>query len=60
MTGAYLFGKNKDGKTVPIEIEFLTKEERTKSMIGRSEDELIDWIHLLCKELKRVDEFLKD
>ena len=60
MTGAYLFGKDKDGKRVPMEIEFLTKEEREKAMAGRDEKELIGWIHMLCENIQKTEKFLLD
>ena len=60
MTGAFLFGKGKDGKRTPVEIEFLTREERTKAMKGRSEEELIDWIHMLCNSIQEQEKFLID
>ena len=58
MTGAYLFSKRK-GKRVPLEVEFLTDEERNETFKDRKPEELISWINMLCKNIVDVDEFLK-
>ena len=60
MTGAYLFGKNKEGKKIPIEVEYLTTKERENIFKDKDNKELIAWIELLSNSLKDVSQFLKD
>ena len=57
MTGAYMRVK-RDGKWKSIEVEFLTHDERRKSLGGRSEEELLNWIDLLCVKLEEIDYFI--
>ena len=57
MTGAYLFAKRK-GRRVPIEVEFLTNEERKESFKDRTAEELLGWIDMLCDKIVETDEFL--
>lgn len=48
MTAAYLRAK-RDGKWQPLEVEYLTDEERLALFKDRSPEELIRWMNLLCK-----------
>jgi len=50
MTGAYLF-RVVDGKRVPIEVEYLTTEERQEIFKDRSVEEVINWLDLVCNTL---------
>lgn len=50
MTGAYLRAKRND-KWEAIEVEHLTKEERTELFINREPVELLRWIDLLCEKV---------
>lgn len=50
MTGAYL-RVERQGKFYPIEVEFLTPEERRKLLVGRSEEELMRWMDMLCETI---------
>lgn len=47
MTGAYL-RVNRDGKWQNIEVEHLTSTERKDVFGGRSPEELVRWIDMLC------------
>ena len=59
MTGIYLFGKDKDGKRVPMEIEHLTRKELNASMEDRDNEELINWIATLCEVIVKAEDFLE-
>jgi len=53
MTGAYL-RVQRAGKWQPVEVEYLTHEERAAQFLPRDKDELLRWINLLCDTLKAV------
>ena len=59
MTGAYLWGKGKDGKKTPVEIEHLTLEELHKQMKDRSTEELINWIDALCSTIRTCEKIFQ-
>lgn len=58
MTGIYLFGKDENGKRKPMEIEYLTQDERHASLKGRTAEELLGWIDALCKNIVHYEEFM--
>jgi hypothetical protein len=58
MTGIYLFGKDKDGKRTPMEIEYLTQDERHASLKGKTAEELVGWIDALCDTINQCEEFI--
>jgi len=49
MTGAYL--RVERGKWINLEVEYLTDEERENCFKGRSNEEMIRWLNLVCNEL---------
>ena len=55
MTGAYLFAV-RDGERKPVEVEFLTTEERKELLRTRSKEELFSWLELTCKVLREIDD----
>ena len=57
MTGAYLRVK-RDGKWENIEVEHLTDEERELTL--KDDDRLMNWLHLTCHELIKIETLLKD
>lgn len=59
MTGAYLRVKRNDGWD-NIEVEHLTKDERTKLFINRSPEELLRWMGLLCEEVVRCETLMTE
>lgn len=59
MTGAYL-RVERDGKWENIEVEHLTDEEREEIFTHREPEELVRWLNLVCKELKVIDDTLKE
>lgn len=50
MTGAYLRVKREKGWE-NIEVEHLTKDERTKLFIARGSEELLRWMDILCEKV---------
>lgn len=54
MTGAYL-RVERNGKFENIEVEHLTMEERKYHLAGRSEDEILRWLDLVCDKLSEVE-----
>lgn len=57
MTGAYLRVK-RDGKYEPIEIEYLTDAERSERFHGKDADEVLPWLHLVCRKLTDIEPIL--
>jgi len=51
MTGAYFFAI-RDGKREPVEIEFLTTEEREDKLSEQPPEFLLSCIELLCRTLQ--------
>ena len=58
MTGAYLMGKDKDGKRSPMEVEYLTSAERTEKLGERSPEEILRWLDLTCETIVKLEDFL--
>ena len=54
MTGAYVRVK-RDGKWQNIEVEYLTSEERVQIFAGRSHEELVHWINMLCETMVKYE-----
>lgn len=59
MTGAYLRVKRND-KWENIEVEHLTKEERTELFINREPVELLRWMDLLCEKVVMCETLLTE
>jgi len=59
MTGAYFFAV-RDGKREPVELEFLTKEERLHKLSEQPAEFLLSCIELLCQSLQECDKFFKE
>lgn len=53
MTGAYL-RVQRDGKWQPVEVEYLTKEERLALFEKRSPVELCRWLDVVCETLASI------
>lgn len=54
MTGAYLRVK-RDGSYEAIEVEHLTDDERREALGGRSAEELLRWLNLVCNKLSEIE-----
>ena len=50
MTGAFLRFM-RDGMWMNIEVEYLTNDERKAALEGRSAEELLRWLNLVCHTL---------
>ena len=59
MTGAYLRVK-RDGEYKPIEIEYLTDAERALKFHGKEADEVLPWLHLLCRKIAEIEPLLTE
>lgn len=59
MTGAYLRQKRGD-KFEAIEVEHLTPGERREHLAGRTMDEVMRWMDLVCAELVESETFLNE
>jgi len=59
MTGAYFFAV-RDGERQPVEIEFLTEEERKNKLGEKSPAYLLSCIELLCQSLQECDKAFKE
>lgn len=57
MTGAYLRAK-RNGKFENIEVEHLTDEELREKFLMRTPEELVNWMQMLCENLRRVEPLL--
>lgn len=55
MTGAYL-RVERDGKWINVEVEDLTATERHIALGEKSAAELMNWIDMLCKVIKELDD----
>ena len=55
MTNMYI-RVQRDGKWQPVELEYLTKEERAEALSGKSAVWLLRCIDLLCKTIARGEE----
>lgn len=53
MTGAFLRVK-RNGKFVPVEVEFLTDEERIELL--SNDERLIQWLNIVCNCLSSIIE----
>ena len=51
MTGLFL-RVLRGGRWKAIEVEYLTLVEREAALEGKTNEELIRWIHILCKSVK--------
>lgn len=59
MTGAYLRAK-RDDKWENVEVEHLTNEELKEKFIGRSPEELVNWMIMLCEKIRHVEPLLDE
>ncbi len=59
MTGIYLFGKDADGKRIPKEIEYLTREELDARFLKSNQDDTLDFLEAVCSKLVEVEAFMK-
>ena len=60
MTGIYLFGKDENGKRIPKEIEYLTREELDARFLTAEPEDILDFLDAVCKKLVEVEKFLAD
>jgi hypothetical protein len=56
VTGAFL-RVQRDGKWQNVEVEHLTDSERENKL--KDDPRLMEWFHLVCKELARVETLFK-
>jgi len=56
MTGAYFY-REIEGKSTPVEVEYLTTQERYEIFKDKDKDEIIEWLDLVCDTL--IHELLK-
>ncbi len=54
MTGAYLRVR-RDGKWCNVEVEHLTDAERTEILGGRTPEELLRWLNVVCGALSQFE-----
>lgn len=54
MTGAYLRAI-RNGKWDNVEIEHLTEEELRDKFLTRPPEELVNWIHMLCDKIRKIE-----
>ena len=57
MTGAYLRAK-RNGKWQPVEVEYLTDDERKEKFLSRDATEIIDWLNIVCRALVKAEKVL--
>ena len=54
MTGAYLRVKRND-RFENIEVEYLTKDELNHMFLSRPQEELVNWLALVCSKLNEAE-----
>jgi hypothetical protein len=59
MTGAYL-RVERNGEWHNIEVEHLTPDELRAKFIERPQEELVNWMIMLCEHLHRIEPLLED
>jgi hypothetical protein len=56
MTGAFLRVR-RHGKFIPVEVERLTREERSEKL--REDPRLMEWLHIACESLVEAEDLLE-
>ena len=59
MTGAYFFAV-RDGKRQPVELEFLTADERLHKLSEKPPEFLLNCIDILCDSLQECDKLFTE
>ena len=59
MTGAYLMTKTDNGHE-PVEVEYLSKEERRRHLKSRNPEEVMRWMDLMCEKIVEAETLLTE